>query len=45
MPQITTSDDVPIYFEEHGAGDPLVLVMGLGADGPVLYVVEHVAHR
>jgi pimeloyl-ACP methyl ester carboxylesterase len=35
MPQITTSDDVPIYFEEHGAGDPLVLVMGLGADGPV----------
>jgi pimeloyl-ACP methyl ester carboxylesterase len=35
MPQITTSDDVSIYFEEHGAGDPLVLLMGLGADGSV----------
>lgn len=35
MPTIKTSDDVTIYFEEHGAGDPLVLVMGLSADGTV----------
>ena len=24
--------DVDLYYEEHGAGDPLLLVMGLGAD-------------
>lgn len=35
MPNIVTSDDTPIHYEERGSGDPLVLVMGLGADGPV----------
>lgn len=35
MPHICTSDEISIYYEEHGRGDPLVLVMGLGADGPV----------
>jgi pimeloyl-ACP methyl ester carboxylesterase len=24
--------DISMYFEEHGAGDPLVLIMGFGAD-------------
>lgn len=35
MATITASDDTPIYFEEHGEGDPLVLIMGLSADGSV----------
>lgn len=35
MPTIKTSDDCTIYFEEHGSGDPLVLIMGLSADGTV----------
>ncbi len=35
MPYITSSDDVSIYYEEHGSGDPLVLAMGLSADGTV----------
>ena len=28
----TAVGDVDLYYEEHGAGDPLLLVMGLGAD-------------
>jgi 3-oxoadipate enol-lactonase len=31
MPQLTTGDGVKIYWEEHGAGEPLLLIMGLGA--------------
>ena len=30
MPYVTR-DGVQIYWEEHGAGDPLLLIMGLGA--------------
>lgn len=41
MPQITTSDGVAIHYERRGAGSPLLLVMGLGADGSVW--AEHVA--
>jgi pimeloyl-ACP methyl ester carboxylesterase len=25
-------DDIELYYEEHGSGDPLLLIMGLGAD-------------
>ncbi len=31
MPVLTSGDGVQIYWEEHGAGDPLLLIMGLGA--------------
>ena len=31
MPYLTRDDGVKIYWEEHGAGDPLLLIMGLGA--------------
>ena len=31
MPYVTRDEDVKIYWEEHGAGDPLLLIMGLGA--------------
>src|SRR6266550_2281152 len=31
MPYLTRGDGVKIYWEEHGAGDPLLLIMGLGA--------------
>jgi len=31
MPHLTTRDGAKIYWEEHGAGDPLLLIMGLGA--------------
>ena len=27
--------DLDIYYETFGEGDPLILIMGLGADGPV----------
>ena len=27
-----TVDDVELYYEEHGSGDPLLLIMGLAAD-------------
>jgi pimeloyl-ACP methyl ester carboxylesterase len=41
MPAITTSDDVRIHYELRGSGTPLLLVMGLGADGSVW--ADHVA--
>ena len=31
MPYLTRDDGVKIYWEEHGTGDPLLLIMGLGA--------------
>ena len=31
MPDLTRDDGVKIYWEETGAGDPLLLIMGLGA--------------
>ncbi len=31
MPK-TNIGDVELYYEEHGSGDPLLLIMGLGAD-------------
>ena len=31
MPYLTRDDGVKIYWQEHGAGDPLLLIMGLGA--------------
>lgn len=31
MPR-TNVGDVELYYEEHGSGDPLLLIMGLGAD-------------
>ena len=31
VPHLTRDDGVKIYWEEHGAGDPLLLIMGLGA--------------
>jgi pimeloyl-ACP methyl ester carboxylesterase len=41
MPSITTSDGIQIQYEVRGQGTPLLLVMGLGADGSVW--AEHVA--
>ena len=41
MPTITTSDGISIFYEERGRGTPLLLVMGLGADGSVW--ADHVA--
>lgn len=41
MPTITTSDGIQIHYELRGAGTPLLLVMGLGADGSVW--ADHVA--
>ncbi len=41
MPSITTSDGVQIHYELRGSGTPLLLVMGLGADGSVW--ADHVA--
>jgi pimeloyl-ACP methyl ester carboxylesterase len=41
MPTIKTSDDVTIHYELRGTGTPLLLVMGLGADGSVW--ADHVA--
>ena len=29
---ITHANDIDLYYEEHGTGDPLLLVMGLGTD-------------
>ena len=31
MPHVTRGEGVKIYWEEHGAGEPLLLIMGLGA--------------
>jgi pimeloyl-ACP methyl ester carboxylesterase len=31
MPYVTRYDGLKIYWEEHGAGEPLLLIMGLGA--------------
>jgi 3-oxoadipate enol-lactonase len=31
VPHLTRDDGTKIYWEEHGAGDPLLLIMGLGA--------------
>jgi pimeloyl-ACP methyl ester carboxylesterase len=31
MPKATVGD-IELYYEEHGSGDPLLLIMGLGAD-------------
>ena len=31
MPVLTRGDGVKIYWEEHGSGDPILLIMGLGA--------------
>ena len=41
MPTIKTSDGIDIYYELRGEGTPLLLVMGLGADGSVW--ADHVA--
>jgi len=41
MPAITTSDGIQIHYELRGTGTPLLLVMGLGADGSVW--ADHVA--
>ena len=46
-----TSAGVKIYWEEHGAGDPLLLIMGLGATliaraipGAHLVMIPHASH-
>jgi 3-oxoadipate enol-lactonase len=31
VPHLTRDDGTKIYWEEHGSGDPLLLIMGLGA--------------
>ncbi|MFT7669862.1 MAG: pimeloyl-ACP methyl ester carboxylesterase [Planctomycetota bacterium] len=41
MPVLTTSDGIQIHYELRGEGTPLLLVMGLGADGSVW--ADHVA--
>ena len=41
MPATTTSDGIQIHYELRGSGTPLLLVMGLGADGSVW--ADHVA--
>ncbi|MFT5143808.1 MAG: pimeloyl-ACP methyl ester carboxylesterase [Rhodothermales bacterium] len=41
MPAITTSDGIQIHYELRGSGTPLLLIMGLGADGSVW--ADHVA--
>jgi len=28
----TRVDSIELYYEEHGSGDPLLLIMGLAAD-------------
>ena len=40
MPYITTNK-IKLYYEERGSGDPLILIMGLGAPGSLWE--EHVA--
>jgi len=40
MPTVD-ANDIEIYYEERGRGDPAVLLMGLGADGSL--AAEHVA--
>ena len=32
MPKIKIETGLDLYYEEHGAGDPLLLMMGTGAD-------------
>ena len=32
MPKVT-ANGIKIHYEERGEGDPLILIMGLGADG------------
>ena len=32
MPFVTTDDRVKLYYEEHGAGTPLVLAYGIGGN-------------
>jgi len=32
MPHVTSTDGARIYWEEHGAGDPVLLIMGLGSN-------------
>ena len=32
MPYVRTDDRVRIYYEEHGAGTPLVLAYGIGGN-------------
>ena len=34
MPEVQ-ANGIRIHYEERGQGDPLILIMGLGADGPV----------
>lgn len=34
MPDVQ-ANGITIHYEERGSGDPLILIMGLGADGPV----------
>jgi pimeloyl-ACP methyl ester carboxylesterase len=45
MPRATVGD-VELYYEEHGSGDPLLLIMGLGADanGWMLQTPEFAKH-
>ena len=46
MPLVTTSDGISISYEVRGNGPPLLLVMGLGADGSVWekHVKEYEQH-
>ena len=46
MPAITTTDGISIHYETRGEGEPLLLVMGLGADGSVWeeHVQEYEKH-
>jgi pimeloyl-ACP methyl ester carboxylesterase len=41
-----TANRIKIHYEERGSGDPLVLIMGLGADGSVweLHAAEYEKH-
>jgi len=40
MPDVT-ANGINVHYEERGRGDPLVLIMGLGADGALWE--DHVA--
>jgi len=45
MPKVSVGD-IELYYEEHGSGDPLLLIMGLGADanGWMLQTPEFAKH-